>query len=44
VAFISLGACGVFAASVVGANLIVRTYQRRLLGAPPPRSLPGLEG
>jgi len=40
VAFISLGACGVFAGSVVGANLIVRAYQRRLLGARPPRSLP----
>ncbi|KAK9846475.1 hypothetical protein WJX81_004918 [Elliptochloris bilobata] len=35
VTLIVLGACAVFAASVVGANLIVRTYQRRILGLGP---------
>lgn len=35
VALIVLGACAVFTVCVVGANLIVRTYQRRILGATP---------
>lgn len=35
VTLIVLGACAVFAAAVVGANLIVRTYQRRILGSSP---------
>ena len=35
VTLIVLGACAVFAAAVVGANLIVRTYQRRILGSFP---------
>ena len=35
VALIVLGACAVFAAAVVGANFIVRSYQRRILGSPP---------
>ena len=35
VTLIVLGACAVFAVAVVGANLIVRTYQRRILGTSP---------
>lgn len=40
VTLIVLGACAVFAAAVVGANLIVRTYQRRILGSSPPLASP----
>ena len=40
VTLIVLGACAVFAAAVVGANLIVRAYQRRILGSSPPSACP----
>ena len=40
VTLIVLGACAVFAAAVAGANLIVRTYQRRILGSSLPFASP----